>query len=86
MRAAKRVPALSTVIAVTGSGAWWAAVPMTKPNTAMTMQEMAGTLLKPSAMTACVAPRPIAAIEKTQADAERALRATSSRFLHVVTA
>jgi len=55
-------------------------------NPAMTRHEMAGTLLNPSAMTACAAPRPTAAIAKTQAVAERALRATSSRFLHVVTA
>ena len=86
MRAAKIAAAVRPARAATDVGALWAMSPMTIPKTATTRQAIAGTLLKLSAITACVAPRPMAATATNHADAERALRATLSRNLHVVTA
>ena len=86
MRATTIATAVSVVIAETGRAALWTVIPMTIPSAAKTRQEIAGMLLKLSAMTACAAPRPTAAIAKIHAVAERALRATLSRILHVVTA
>jgi uncharacterized ferritin-like protein (DUF455 family) len=78
--------AVKTVTTATGSGVLFDATPMTKPSSEMARQASAGTLLKPSAVKACAAPSPMAAIAKIHAVAERTLRATLSRILHVVTA
>ena len=86
MRAARIAAAVRPVRAAIDIGALWAMSPMTIPKTAITVQAIAGTLLKLSATTAWVAPRPMAATATIHADAERALRATLSRNLHVVTA
>ena len=86
MRAARIAAAVRPVRAAIDIGALWAMSPMTIPKIAITVQAIAGALLKLSATTAWVAPRPMAATATIHADAERALRATLSRNLHVVTA